>query len=492
MSSRKKLIDGVSPDPSLYNSDLAPVEGKNKNWTWWNFSALWMGIVANIVAWEVAANLIAAGMSFWQALACVSTAYFIAFIAILLNSFSGAKYGVPFPVLIRASFGTKGSQVPVFLRAGLGVFWFGVHMYISSMAVNVILSSTFQGWANLGEINILGLGLNEFLALAFSFIIHAYVIKNGMGRIRRFEGWAGPVIMIVSIGLVIWALNSTGGMGNITSTPSTLSGTEFWSTFFIGMTALLGTVATLMLNIADITKHSRTQKDHIIGQGIGMPIMFILFSIMALITTFGTMSVYGEPITNPIYILAEFDNPIIVIVGAAAIFIATLSTNIATNAIAVGYDLTNLLPKKLNFQKSGFIALIIGVISAPWLWYEEGGAMDVVLGAIGSTMAPVLGIMLVDFFIIRRFEYNLSNLYRHDGVYGGWNKESFIAFGLGIFAAFIGLFIPQLSYLYDFNWFIGVGVAAITYTVIMWPKRGKIVKNETIRSGNVLEKEETV
>lgn len=471
MSNARKLVNGVSPDQALYNSDLAPVEGKNKNWTWWNFSAIWMGIVANIVAWEVAANLIVVGMSFWQAFATVASAYFVAIIAILLNSYSGAKYGVPFPVLIRASFGTKGSQIPVALRAGLGVFWFGVHMYISSMAVNVVLSSTFQGWASLGETNILGLGLNEFLALVFSFILHTYVIKNGMARIRRFEGWAGPVIMIISVGLVIWALNATGGIGNIVSTPSTISGAEFWSEYFIGITALLGTVATLILNISDITKQSRSQKDHVIGQVIGMPIMFILFSLMALITTFGAMSAYGETITNPIYILAEFENPIIVILGAFAIFIATLSTNIATNGVAVGYDLTNLLPQKLNFQRSGFIALAIGAISAPWLWYGKSETLDLVLGAIGATMAPVLGVMLVDFFIIRRLEYDLSSLYRHDGVYGGWNKNSFIAFGVGILAAFTGLIIPQLSYLYNFNWFIGVGVSAIVYLVIMWSKR---------------------
>lgn len=475
----EKLVNGVSPNPDLYNSDLAPVEGKDKNWTWWSFSTLWMGIVANIVAWEVAANLIIVGMSFWQAFACVATAYFIAFIAILLNSFSGAKYGAPFPVLIRASFGTKGSQIPVFLRAGLGVFWFGVHMYISSMAVNVILSSSFQWWANLGEINILGLGLNGLLALVASFIIHAYVIKNGMSQVRRFEGWAGPVILVISVGLVIWALGASGGIGNIVSTPSTISGTEFWTEFFIGITALLGTVATLMLNISDITKHSKSQKDHIIGQGIGMPIMFILFSLMALVTTFGTISAFEEPITNPIYILAEFENPIVVIVGAVAIFLATLSTNIATNGVAVGYDLTNLLPRKLNFQRSGFIALAIGAISAPWLWYETGGAMDVVLGAIGATMAPVLGIMLVDFLVIRRREYDLASLYRHDGIYGEWNKNSFIAFGAGVLAAFVGFIIPHLSYLYNFNWFIGVGVSAIVYLGIMWPKRAQGDKSIT-------------
>lgn len=486
MENGRVLIDGKEPNENLYNNDLAPVSGKRKNWTWWAYAAIWMGIVHNIVAWEVAAHLMVAGMSFWQAFSCVSSAYLIAFIAIAFNSYSGAKYGVPFPVIIRASFGTKGAQLPVFIRACLGIFWFGVHMYIGSIAVNVILASSFPVWDSLGNVNVLGMALNEFIAFVITFILHAFVISHGMERIRKFESWAGPVIMIIAVGLVIWAANVSGGVGNLVSIPSTISDSEFWPTFFIGMTALLGTVATLILNISDLTRFSRSQKDHFIGQGVGMPTMFILFSLMALLTTAGTMYAFDEPITNPIYILAQFDNPFIVVVGAVSILISTLSVNVATNGVAVGYDLTNLAPSKLNFRKSAIIALIFGAISAPWLWYEEGGALDMVVGAIGSTMAPVLGIMLIDFFIIHRKKYYLGGLFRHDGVYGGWNLNALIAFVVGALAAYSGLIIPSISYLYNYNWFIGVGVAAITYTALMWSKR--TAGNENTESNNTSDK----
>lgn len=462
---------GINPDPSLFNDDLAPMTGTNKNWTWWTYSTMWMGIVHNLVAWQVAAHLMAVGMSFWQAFACVSVAYLIAFIAILFNSYSGSKYGVPFPVLIRASFGTKGAKLPVFIRAVLGVFWFGVHMYLGSMAVGAILGASFPAWESMGAHRVLGMGLNDFIAFVITWLLHAYIITHGIERVRKFESWAGPLVMLLGLGLVWWAIDKADGVGNLVSIPSTVSGTEFWITFFLGMSALLGTVATLILNISDLTRFSRSQKDHIIGQGIGMPVMFIFFSTMALLTTAGTMIAFDKPITNPIDVLIQFDQPFIVILGAVSILVSTLSVNVATNGVAVGYDLTSLMPEKLDFRKSALIAIILGALSAPWLWYQEGGSFDLIMGAIGATMGPVLGVMLVDFFVIRRLRYDLDSLFVHNGEYGGWNKYAIISFGIGIIAAFIGLIIPSLRILYSFNWFLGVGVSGLVYLCLMWNKR---------------------
>lgn len=465
-----KGILKTEPDSSLFNSDLEPVYGSKKNWNWWSYSAIWMGIVHNLVAWQVAANLMAAGLGFWGALLCVLTAYFVVFIAILVNSYSGAKYGVPFPVLIRASFGTKGAFFPILVRAVLGIFWFGVHMYLGSMAINAILGASFSFWEGLGEYRILGMALNSFIAYVITWLLHAYIITHNIERVRKFENWAGPLVMVVGLGLVWWAIDKGNGIGNLVSMPSTLAGSEFWVTFFLGMSALIGTVATLILNISDLTRFSRSQKDHMVGQGIGMPLMFSVFSVMSLLTTAGTMIGFGKAITNPIDVLTHFENPIIVILGAVSILISTLSVNVATNGVAVGYDLTSLLPQKLNFSKSALIAIVIGAISAPWLWYQEGGLFDLIMGAVGSTMGPVLGIMIVDFYFIRKRNYDLDSLFIHKGMYGGINKRAFISFVIGVLAAFIGLIIPALSILYSFNWFIGVGTASISYFLLMRSK----------------------
>ncbi len=461
-------------DPALYNADLAPMQGKNKNWRWWSYCAIWMGIVHNLVAWQVAANLIAQGMSFWQAFCCVSLAYGIAFLAIVINSYAGAKYGVPFPVLIRAAFGTRGACIPVFLRAVLGVFWFGVHMYLGSMAVNAILGAAFAAWEQLGRYPLLGMPLNNFIAYVITWLLHAWIITHNIERVRKFETWAGPLIMLVGLGLVGWAANKADGFGNLLSLPGTLSGAHFWLTFFIGMSSLLGTVATLILNISDLTRFSRSQKDHLIGQGIGMPVMFAVFSAMALLTTAGTLIAFDKPLTNPIEVLMQFDHPLVVIIGAASILISTLSVNVGTNGVAVGYDLTSLLPKVLNFSKSALIAIIIGALSAPWLWYREGGSFEMVMGAIGATMGPVLGIMLADFYIVRKRNYDVNSLFRHSGRYGQWNSYAVIAFLLGIVSAFIGLFTPSLTILYSFNWFIGVGVAGIAYLLMMTLSKNRV------------------
>ncbi|WP_046174849.1 NCS1 family nucleobase:cation symporter-1 [Domibacillus indicus] len=474
----EKAKEKFTFDPGLYNEDLAPTPKDQRNWNWWSYSAMWMGIVHNLVAWEVAANLIRIGMSFWQALGVITLAYGVAFIAIMFNSVAGAKYGVPFPVLIRAAFGDKGAQVPVLLRALLAIFWFGVHMYIGSKAVDAVLSVAFPAWESLGEINVLGMGLNSFISFVVTWLLHAYVINHGIERVRRFELWAGPSIMVLAVGLVIWAVNIADGFSPLVSAPSQISGAEFWGTFFLSMSALLGTVATLILNISDLTRFSKSQKDHIIGQGIGLPLMFLIFSMMSILVASGTVIAFGEAITNPIDILLHFDNPVIVLVGAFSILISTVSVNVATNGISVGFDMTNLYPQKLNFSRSCMIAIIIGALSAPWLWYDNTNSIEAVMGAIGSTMGPVTGIMLVDFYFIRRKNYDVKSFYVRDGAYSykdGYNKKAFAAFGIGVFAAFLGLIVPSLSFLYSYNWFLGVGVGGLSYFILMANNRSNLI-----------------
>ncbi|MGN7381617.1 NCS1 family nucleobase:cation symporter-1 [Paenibacillus sp. SAFN-117] len=464
-------------DPTLVNEDLAPTPPSKRNWNWWSYSAVWMGIVHNIVAWEVAANLVKIGFSFWQSFAVVAIAYGVAFIAILLNSVPGAKFGLPFPVLIRSAFGYKGAQVPVFLRALLAIFWFGVHMYIGSKAVGAVLSVAFPGWKSLGDYQIVGMDLNNFIAFVICWLLHAYVINHGMERVRKFELWAGPLIMILAVGLVIWAVDAAHGIKPLVSAPATISGGEFWGTFFLSISALLGTVATLVLNISDLTRFSRSQKDHIIGQGIGLPLMFLIFSLMSILVASGTVIAYGEAITNPIDLLLKFDHPFIVLLGAFSVLISTASVNVATNGVSVGYDMTNLYPAKLNFRRSCLIAIIIGALSAPWLWYDSFDSIGEVMGAIGATMGPVTGIMLVDFYLIRRQNYNVDAFYVRDGLYAyrqGWNIRALIAMAIGVLVAFLGLIFPSLDYLYSYNWFLGVGFGGVIYYVLM---RSSIAKS---------------
>jgi NCS1 family nucleobase:cation symporter-1 len=473
-----KLPGGVvSQQPlGLDNPDLRPLHYKERTWTWWNYSTIWMGIVHNLVAWQVAANLIAIGMSFWEALGCVIGAYAIAFLAILANSVLGAKYGLSFPVLIRASFGRAGAQVPVFLRAFVAVFWFAVHIYIGSQAIGLVLSSAFPGYADLESTHVLGMSTNVLIAFVICWLVHAWVLTHGIDAVKRFENWAGPSIMVLAIGLVFWAAGEAGSFGALFNSPSTISTSEFWPTFFLSMSALIGTVATLVLNISDLTRFSRTQRDQALGQGIGFPIMFVFFSLMALWVAVGTKAAYGEVITNPIDILARFDNPALSIFSALCILVSTVSVNVATNGVSVGFDLTNLFPKHLTFRRSGFLAIIAAVAFVPWLWYGQFNIVETILGGIGATMGPIAGIMLVDFYYVRRRNYDPASLFTEDenGVYGysrGWNGRALVAFVVGVAAALAGLFVPGLETLYSFNWFIGISLGGFVYAVLMHPYR---------------------
>ncbi|MHA6629840.1 NCS1 family nucleobase:cation symporter-1 [Pseudonocardia sichuanensis] len=460
----------------LHNPDMRPLRADERNWTWWNYSTIWMGIVHNIVAWEVAANLIAIGMSFWQALACVCCAYGIAFLAILANSVLGAKYGLSFPVLIRAAFGRNGAQVPVVLRASVAVFWFAVHIYIGSQAIAAVVSSAVPAYSSLQQYHVLGMNIDVLIAFVVCWAAHAWIMGHGIQSVRRLEVWAGPSIMVLAVGLVIWAAVGVGGIGPLVDAPATIAPAQFWPTFVGSMTALLGTVATLILNIADLTRFSRSQKDQAIGQGIGFPIMFFLFSVMSLLVSVGTARIYGEVVTSPIDILAGFDQPLVAIFGGLCVLVATASVNVATNGVSAGFDLTNLWPSRLSFRRSGLIAVVAAVAFCPWLWYEDATIVTEILGVIGATMAPISGIMLVDFYYVRRRSLSVAGLFTESatGPYAysnGWNVRAIVALAVGILAATCGLIVPGWGGLYAFNWFLGIAVGGGCYLLLMTPHR---------------------
>lgn len=459
-----------NPDASLINEELAPTPKEQRKWTSWSYAAVWMGIVHNVSQWVITANLIEQGMSFWQAMSVTFFAFVVIYVALILNSVCGAKYGIPFPVIIRSAFGHKASLIPVFIRGVLGVFWFGVFMYIASESIDIAFKSIIPGWEALGNYHFIGMGLNTVIDYAISIILHFFIITHGIERIRRFELWAGPSIMVIALGLVFWAMNAAGGFKPLVSFPSTVPEGHFWSLFFLSATGIIGSCATLIVNIPDLSRFSRSQKDQLIGQGIGVPVMFIFFSFISVIVTAGTVIAFGKVINDPIQILARFESPLIVFIGSLIILASVLSLNAATNAVAVGFDLAALFPRTLNFSRAGVIAIVLGVLSVPWLWYGKTEMMNIILGALGSTMGPVAGIMLIDFYFIRKQQYDVNSFYVKDGLYSynkGWNPRALLALVIGLLVAFSGLIIPSLNWLFSYNWFLGIGAGGLAYYILM-------------------------
>lgn len=461
----------INPDHSLYNEDLAPVPKEKRTWGWGSYSMIWMGMIHNIVSYELAGSLIGMGMSTWQALAAVILSNVALIVAIWFNSAAGTKYGIPFPVLLRASFGHKGAHIPVMIRAFVAIFWFSVQAYVGSKAVGAIISVVFPGWDSLGAYMFLGMGLNDWISFGTFWLLHAWVISHGMEQVRRFELWAGPLVIVLALGLVYWAVDVAHGFGPIFSVPATLSGGEFWKSFFLAVTGMIGGFATLVLNIPDLTRFSKSQKDQIIGQAVGLPIMMTFFGLMSIMITVGTTIAFGKPITNPVELLLQFkDQPVVVLLGAFALLIATLSVNVVANVVSPAYDLINLMPSKLNFVKAGLLSIVIGLFFAPWLWFNNATSIFSLAGAVGGTLGPVAGIMIVDYFLVRSSHYDLNSLFVKEGQYtyrNGWNPRAFVAMALGVFVALIGLVIPSLQSLYTYNWFLGIAVGGGSYYFLM-------------------------
>lgn len=477
---------GKQVDPTLYNEDLAPVPAAKKTWGWLNFTTVWMGMVHNIVAYETAGSLLGLGMNVWQALATVVVANVVLIAAMWINSIAGAKYGLPFPVLIRAAFGYKGAQIPVFVRAFVAIFWFAVQAYAGSQAVGAVFGVLIPGWNSLGNVHVLGMGLNTGIAVALFWAMHAWVVSHGMDRVKFFELWAGPLVILLGLGLMIWALSVSHGLGPLFSQPSKLSAAAFWKLFGVSVTGLVGVWSTLVLNIPDFTRFSRSQKDQIVGQSIGLPGTAILFAVMSIVITSGTVIAFGKPIWDPVQLLQKFGNPIVLILGAFALLIATLSVNVAANVVSPAYDLVNMFPKKLNFVRAGMITIVIALLFAPWLWFNNAGTIFNVLGAIGGSLGPVAGIMMADFFIVRRRIYQLDAFYDKKSRYAyrnGWNGRALLALAFGLVVAFVGLVVPILHVLYNYSWFLGVGVGFISYALLMRPERSYVSSPANAKSG---------
>ncbi len=466
-------VDAIHGDPRLSNPDLAPVPMAKRDWSWINMSTVWMGMVHNVVAYEAAAGLMALGLDAAQALAAVALAYAILFVAMWFNARAGTRYGIPFCVLIRSSFGPYGAQIPVVIRGFCAIFWFAVQGYAGSQAIDAIAGTLVPAWSSLTT-PILGMALKGWLSVALFWALHGWIVSHGVHRIRNFELLAGPMVIIVGVLATTWGVHVAHGLGPLFAQPSHLHGARLAMVFAVGVTGMIGIWSTFAVNIPDLSRFMRSERDQVIGQLIGLPVTAIVFTAMSVTTTSATIIVFGHPIWDPVQLLLAFHQPLILFLGGATVIVATLSVNVAANIMPAAYDLVNLLPRRLSFNSASILVLFIGLLFAPWLWFHDADSIFKVLGAIGGLLGPVTGIMLVDFYLIRRQHLDVADLYRLEGIYrgrGGWNPPGLIAFALGGAAALIGHVVPALAALSAFSWFIGIAVAGLADRVLAAPER---------------------
>lgn len=454
-------------DRNLINDDLAPTKLSHRTWGTYHIAALWIGMSVCIPTYMLASGLIAAGMNWWQALLTITLGNVIVLVPMVLNAHAGTKFGIPFPVLARASFGTLGSNVPALLRAIVACGWFGIQTWIGGQALNSMIVLLLPSWA------IFSWG--PAVGFLIFWAMNVYFILKGTESIRLLESWAAPFLIIVGLGLLAWAYVAGGGFGPILSQPSKFQTTgEFWKVFVPSLTGMVGFWATLSLNIPDFTRYAKSQHSQMMGQAIGLPPTMALFSFIGVAVTSATVVVFGEAIWDPVVLLSKFQSPVVVMLSLVSLTVATLTTNIAANVVSPANDFANLLPKKISFKTGGLITAVLGIVMMPWkLLSDYGTYIFGWLVGYSSFLGPIAGILIADYFIVRKQQLNVKDLYVRGGEYefsSGFNIKAIIALVAGVFVALIGLLIDELRFLYDYAWFVGFAVAFVVYVVLMKKK----------------------
>lgn len=461
----------------MWNPDLAPVALTERTWGKWDIAALWVGMAVCIPTYQLASGLIAGGMNWWQAVITVLLGNLIVLVPMALNARAGTSYGIPFPVLLRSSFGVFGANVPALMRAVVACGWFGIQTWIGGSAIYSIAAIVLGfnpservplGW--------LGISLGEATCFMIFWAINMAVVAKGIHCIRWLENLGAPFLLLIGLGLLAWAYVAADGFGPILSQPSKFTtSAQFWAAFVPGLTAMVGFWATLSLNIPDFSRFARSQRDQVMGQIIGLPGTMALYAFIGVATTSATIVVFGTPIWDPVELLARFQHPLIVIPGLIALIVATLTTNIAANIVSPANDFSNLSPSQISFRTGGLIAGIVGILLMPWkLVADPGGYIFKWLIGYSALLGPIGGIMIADYFFVKRQKLDVRSLYSRTGIYGRVQWLALAALLLGILPHLPGFLVKIdvlasaqvptfFQVLYNFSWFSGFAIAFFLY-----------------------------
>ncbi len=453
-----------NPDPGLYNHDLAPIPTEKRSWGIYNYVSLWVAMSVCIPTYMLASGLIAGGMSWSQSIGTILLGNLIVLIPMLLNAHAGAKYGIPFPVLVRASFGVRGANVPAVLRALVACGWFGIQTWIGGQAIYTMLQILWPASAQLPG----GVWICFFSFWALNML----VIWRGIETIKVLEGIGAPFMLVVGLLLLFWITNKAGGFGPVLSTPSKFKTTADFIRFFIpSLTGMVGFWATVALNIPDFTRYAKSQKVQMMGQALGLPAAMTLYSFIGVAVTSASAVLFGEPIWDPVILLSRFNQPVIAFIALIALLLATLNTNVAANVVSPSNDFSNLKPSLISFRTGGLITGVLGIAMMPWkLLSDFSSYIFGWLVGYSGLLGPIAGIMITDYFLVRGRQLDVEDLYRRGGQYeysNGVNWKAIFALGAGIVLALIGLVLPPVRWLYDYAWFVGFAVSGIVYLVLM-------------------------
>ncbi len=472
-------------DSSLINDDLAPVPAEKRKWGTWNYAALWISMSLCIPTYMLASSLIGGGMNWWQAILTIFIGNSIVLIPMILNGHAGAKYGIPFPVFARASFGTTGANIPAMLRAIVACGWFGIQTWIGGASIYNIARAWNPSLPGIDNSSLFPQAIPMICFFAF-WLLNMFIVYLGVESIKKLLVFKAIFLPVAALALLFWAISAAHGLGPILEQPSHLKGAAFWNYFFPALTGMVGFWATLSLNIPDFTRYAKSQRAQIRGQAIGLPPSMTLFAFIGVVVTSATAIIYGSTEWDIVKLAGRFDSKLMVTFAMIGIVISTLATNIAANIVSPANDFSNLAPKKINFRMGGYITGIIGILIFPWkLIATPDGYIFTWLVAYSSLLGPVGGILIADYYFIRRQQLQVDELYSRRGRYsytGGINGRAVIALLAGILPNVPGFLVTikvmpsgdmpaWINNLYHYAWFVGFFVSGLVYWLLMREKK---------------------
>jgi NCS1 family nucleobase:cation symporter-1 len=417
-----------------------------------------------ISTYQLASSLIAKGMDWKQALGTVLLGNLIVLIPMLLNAHAGAKYGIPFPVFIRAPFGVRGANLPAILRAVVACGWFGIQSWIGGTAIHSMLAVIWPSFA--------AMDWTLWASFLGFWLLNMVIVWRGVESIRHLQAFGAPFMFVMAAALLIWVRMKAGSFGTMLSTPSQFHSTgEFLDVFFPSLTAMVAYWATLALNIPDFTRFSKSQNAQAWGQAFGLPVAMTLYTFVGISVTSASTVLFGHPIWNPILLIGAFHQPVVAFIALIAILVATLSVNIGANVVAPSNDFSNLYPRLISFRTGGMITGLLGLAMCPWkLMATPDSFIFGWLVGYSGLMGPIAGIMVCDYFLIRKTELDVNSLYHSEGAYHytrGVNPRAVVALVFGVALALLGLAFKPLHHLYDYAWFVGFFVSGLLYVALM-------------------------
>jgi NCS1 family nucleobase:cation symporter-1 len=458
--------DDVRNSP-LYNDDIAPTNVAQRTWHKWDVASLWVGMAICVPTYTLGGVLTAYfGVSVIEALITILIANIIVLIPLTLNAFSGTKYGIPFPVLLRSSFGLYGSNLPCLIRAIVACGWFGIQTLFGGIACHLLLSGFFDDWAALGS-------KGEVYGFLIFWALNLYVVLKGSDSIKKLENWSAPILLTMGLGLMLWALPQID-LTKLLATPANRPEDDFSLPYLMaGVTAMVGFWATLSLNIPDFSRYVKSQKDQIVGQVVGLPLTMLFFASLGVILTSASTMLVGETITDPINLIGKIGNPTVVAIAMVLIIIATLSTNSAANIVSPTNDFQNLAPKFISEKRGVLLSGLIALLMMSWEllkrmhWVDSDVSVEALysnwLMGYSSLLGPIAGIMIVDYFVVNKQQLDLVSLYQRGGRYADINYQGMAAFLIPVALTIFTLTTGYLNWFYDYGWFTGSILGATLY-----------------------------